>query len=67
MRQQWAIFAFVLLTLVAAGTPGYASKPAIPPTVEQMSGAWVGWMDDSQPSCAVSSVWTEQVLAQNRG
>lgn len=48
MREHSAISALVLLTLATAGTPGYANKPAIPPTVEQVSGAWVGWMDDSQ-------------------
>ena len=48
MRRHWAVSALVLLNLVAADAAGYLNKPAIPPTVEQVSGAWVGWMDDSQ-------------------
>jgi hypothetical protein len=48
VRQHWAIPALVLLILATAGAPGYANKRPIPPTLEQISGAWVGWMDDSQ-------------------
>jgi hypothetical protein len=48
VRQHWAICTLVLVTLVNASTAGHASNPAIPPTVEQMSGAWIGWMEDSQ-------------------